>query len=214
MQDCHVLGRFSLERQNCSACFFKTSLCSDVCKKPQPILLLPMLSCFWEQPDLSSSLPLHCKHPQQAYALCFCSDVYIIQDAGIWLKTASCMYSNTASRRRRELCSLQLLWESPVLLFIWLSFFPFAPPISYFMDLSQNSLFPLQAVNLMHAAAALLLHALHFLPSWLWPSWYQSSSWWWSCSANSLAGIEAFVEMLKLALNMYLFFSCLFSHFS
>lgn len=205
-------GRFSLERQNCSGCFFKTSLCSDACKKPQPILLLTMLSCFWGQPDLSSSLPLHHKHPQQAYTPCFCLDVYVIQDAGIWLKTVSCMYSNTASGRRRESCSLQLLWESPVLLFIWLSFFPFASPISYFIDHSQNSLFPLQAVNLMHAAA-LLLPAPHFLPSWLWPSQYQSSSWWWSCSTNWLAGIEAFVEMLKPALNMYLFFFFFFPFF-
>lgn len=96
----------------------------------------------------------------------FCSDVYVIQDAGIWLKTVSCMYSNTTSRKRRELCSLQLLREFSVLLLIWLSFFPFAPPIFYFIHPSQNSLFPLQAVNLMHAAAS-LPHALHFLPSWL-----------------------------------------------
>lgn len=100
-----MLGRFSLERQNCSACFFKTSLCYDSCKKPQPVLLLTMLSSFWEHPDLSGSLPWHHKHPQEAYTLCFCSDVYVIQDAGIWLKTVSCVYSNTASGRR-ELCSL------------------------------------------------------------------------------------------------------------
>lgn len=44
--------------------------------------------------------------------------------------------------------------------------FPFAPPVSYFIDPSQNSLFPLQAVNLMQAAAS-LSYALHFLPSGL-----------------------------------------------
>lgn len=94
-----MLGGFSLERQNCSTCSFKTPLCYDACKKPQPILLLTMLSCFWEHPNLSSSLPRHRKHPHQAYTLCFCSDVYVFQDAGIWLKTVSGVYSNTLAGR-------------------------------------------------------------------------------------------------------------------
>lgn len=78
-----MLGGLSLERQNCPACFFETSLCYDACKKPQPVLLLTTLSCFWEHPDLSSSLPRHHKQAQQAYTLCFCSYVCVIQDAGI-----------------------------------------------------------------------------------------------------------------------------------
>lgn len=46
------------------------------------------------------------------------------------------------------------------MLFILLSFFPFAPPVSYFIP-SRNSLFSLQAVNCMHASVS-APYALHF----------------------------------------------------
>lgn len=116
----------------------------------------------------------------------------VIQDAAIGLRTVSCVCSNTSSRRRMESCSSQLLLEFSAMLFIWLSFFHFTPPVSYFIP-SQNSLFPLQAVNCVHATAS-PPHALHVPSSWLWPSWYWSGTWWWSCSPNRLAGLAAFVE--------------------
>lgn len=42
-----LVSGFSLERQSFSACCFETFLCYDACKKLKPVLLLTMLSCFW-----------------------------------------------------------------------------------------------------------------------------------------------------------------------
>lgn len=166
-----MLVGFSLERQDCLACFFETwsavswqeTLTNTAA---YPVSFLGTSWSVWFSPSASQAPPASL---QTVFVL-----MCVIQDAGIRLKTVSCVCCNTSSRRRRESCSSQLLQEFSVVLFIWLSFFPFSPPVSYFSP-SQNSLFPLPAVNCMHATAS-PPHAVHFPPSWLWPSGCGSGS--------------------------------------
>lgn len=181
-----MLAGFSLERQDCSA-----SVKHDLlyhCKKPQP-MLLPTIFPSWEHPGLSSSHPQHHKHPQQAYRLflfwCVPSRMLVLG----WEPSPVCAVIQVAGGEGNH-APHSFCWSS--LGCSSLSFFHFTPLVSYFIP-SQNSLFPLQAVNRMHVTTS-PPHALHFPPFWLWPSWYWSGTRWWSCSPSRLAELEAFVE--------------------